>query len=142
MYVTLELFREPYSYAFFPLSVIIPFFYSFFVLLLNWINSISVFTKINGVVFCLFVWSFSSHSRIFSLIWRRHIAGEGLQIFTYAWHLCKLRSEFVSGAVTTCFNDVGLSLLGFEHVTFRLRGKGCNPLRHRRVCMMCISENI
>ena len=28
-----------------------------------------------------------------------------------------------SGAVTTCFNDLGLSRLGFEHPTFRLRGE-------------------
>ena len=34
------------------------------------------------------------------------------------------------GAVTTCFYDVGLSLLGFEHPTFRLRGHRC--VRHSR----------
>ena len=28
----------------------------------------------------------------------------------------------VHGAVTTCFYDLGLSQLGFEHPTFRLRG--------------------
>ena len=37
-----------------------------------------------------------------------------------------------SGAVTICFNDLGLSRLGFEHPTFRMRGERCNPLRHRR----------
>ena len=68
--------------------------------------------------------------------------GEGLQILTYARLLWPLSSEgslachtecytgqlfiighllgtvtltFGSGAVTTCFNDLGLSRLGFEH---------------------------
>ena len=35
------------------------------------------------------------------------------------------------GAVTTCFNDLGLSRLGFEHPTFRMRGEHCNRLPHR-----------
>ena len=35
-----------------------------------------------------------------------------------------------SGIVTTCFNDLGLSQLGFEHPTFRMRGKRSNRLRH------------
>ena len=39
---------------------------------------------------------------------------------------------FSSGAVATCFYDLGLSRLGFEHPMFRLRGKHSNPLRHRR----------
>ena len=30
---------------------------------------------------------------------------------------------FSSGAVTTCFYDLGLSRLGFEHPTYRLRGQ-------------------
>ena len=34
--------------------------------------------------------------------------------------------------VTTCFYDLHLSRLGFEHPTFRLRGQRSNPLRHRR----------
>ena len=33
---------------------------------------------------------------------------------------------FGSGAVTTCFNDLGLSRLEFEHPTFRLRGERSN----------------
>ena len=37
-----------------------------------------------------------------------------------------------SGAVITCFNDLGLLRLGFEHLTFRMRGKRSNPLHHRR----------
>ena len=85
---------------------------------------------------CLFGF-FPSHSRIFSLFWRRHLAGEGLQILAYARYWWLLSSEgsltchtycdtgqpfimvisevihtwcraFGGGAVTTCFNDVGL----------------------------------
>ena len=41
-----------------------------------------------------------------------------------------------SGAVTTCFNDIGLLRLGFEHPTFRLRGERSIPLRHRRGCQL------
>ena len=37
-----------------------------------------------------------------------------------------------SGAVTTCFYDLGLSGLRFEHPTFRLRGQRPYPLRRRR----------
>ena len=38
---------------------------------------------------------------------------------------------FGSGVVTTCFYDLCLSRLGFEHPTFRIRGERCNRLRHR-----------
>ena len=34
--------------------------------------------------------------------------------------------SFSSGAVTTCFYNLGMSLLGFEHPTFRLQGHGCS----------------
>ena len=37
---------------------------------------------------------------------------------------------FSSGAVTTCVYDLGLSRLGFEYSTFRLRGQRSSPLRH------------
>ena len=47
------------------------------------------------------------------------------------WHSHLLLS-FSSGAVTTCFHDLGLSQLGFEHPTFRLRGQRFNPLRQGR----------
>ena len=46
--------------------------------------------------------------------------------------LTPIAERFGSGAVTACFNDLGLSQLGFEHPTFCLRGKRSNPLRHRR----------
>ena len=39
---------------------------------------------------------------------------------------------FVSGTVTTCFYDLGLSWLGLEHQTFRLRGERSYPLRNHR----------
>ena len=39
---------------------------------------------------------------------------------------------FGSGVFTTFFNDLGLSRLGFENSTIRLRGECSNRLRHRR----------
>ena len=45
-----------------------------------------------------------------------------------------------SGAVTTCFKDLGLSCLGFEHPTFRLQGKRSYPLCHRCVLLMCVTH--
>ena len=39
--------------------------------------------------------------------------------------------QFGSGAVTTCFYDLDLWRLGFEHPTFRLRAQRSYPLRHR-----------
>ena len=104
------------------------------------------------------IWSFSSHSRIFLLFGDVTIAGEGLQILTYAQHLWPLSSvgslachaycdtghpsprtrdthtkcrAFGSGAVATCFKDLGL-WLGFEHPTFRLRSEHSNPVCRRR----------
>ena len=41
---------------------------------------------------------------------------------------------FGHGDVTTCFYDMGLSRLGFEHPTFRLASERSSPLRHRRGC--------
>ena len=45
---------------------------------------------------------------------------------------------FSSGAVTTCFYDLGLSRLPFEHPNFRLRGELSNALLlfHRPGCMV------
>ena len=37
---------------------------------------------------------------------------------------------FSSGAVTTCFNNLGLSRLGLKHPTFCLRGQRSNHHRH------------
>ena len=51
-------------------------------------------------------------------------------IYTDPWLHTYYRA-LSSGAVTTCFYDLGMSRLGFEHPTFRLRGQCSNPLRHR-----------
>ena len=40
------------------------------------------------------------------------------------------RRAFGSGAVSTCFNYLDLSRLGFKHLTFRLRDEHSYPLRH------------
>ena len=47
------------------------------------------------------------------------------------WHSHILPSVW-QWNVTTCFYYLGLSRLGFEHPTFRKRGKRSNPLHHRR----------
>ena len=44
---------------------------------------------------------------------------------------------FGTGDVTTCFYELGLSRLGFEHPIFILRGERSNPLRHRRSPRLC-----
>ena len=89
--------------------------------------------------FCLIFLSFSSHSRIFHSLGDVTITRERQQILTYIWHSWQLSSEgslecptcdtdqpiimviyrtcdtytccwaFGSGAVTTCFNNLGLS---------------------------------
>ena len=97
---------------------------------------------------CLFVWSLSSHSRIFHSYGDVNITGEGLQISACALHSWPLSSEgsiachndtghpfimvlfcgeFSNGTVTTCFYDLVLWRLGFEHPTFRLPGKRSKP---------------
>ena len=43
-----------------------------------------------------------------------------------------------SGAVITCFYDLGLSWLGFEHSTFGLRGQCSNRLRQRSDFCVCV----
>ena len=94
----------------------------------------------------LFVWGFTSYSRIFHPYKDATITGTGLQILTFAWHfrpVCNagsfacytdcdtghpfIRSSpgtrdtpiycqaFCSGAVTTCFYDLGLPRLGFDY---------------------------
>ena len=54
-------------------------------------------------------------------------------------------SAFCTGAVSTCFYDLGLSRLGFEHPTFSLRDARSNWLRHRHglfVVNTCINKGI
>ena len=51
---------------------------------------------------CLFVWSFPSHSRIFHSFENVTIAGEGLQILTYARHSWQLSIEGSFAYYTYC----------------------------------------
>ena len=57
----------------------------------------------------LFVWSLSSHSRIFHSYGDVTIAGEGLQILIYARHSCPLSSEGSLTYHTYC--DTGLPFI-------------------------------
>ena len=103
------------------------------------------------VLVCLFVWGFSSHSRIYHPYGDVIIAGEGLQILTCAQHLWPLSSEGSLACHTYCIVHlrgpvtltptavrltVELSLPVF--MTKFCRGWDSNtqpsacPLRHRR----------
>ena len=62
---------------------------------------------------------------LYMLVTHGHWAVRVRDTHTYCW-------AFSSGAVTTCFYDLVLSWLNFEHPTFRMRGERSNPLRHRR----------
>ena len=70
------------------------------------------------------------------LMW--HGASVYMVISVHPWHSHLYCREFGSGAATTCFYDWGLSRMEFEHPTFRLRGEGSNPLRHRFGLIMYI----
>ena len=63
-----------------------------------------------------------------SSVYNGHLQGPRTDTHTY----CR---AFGSRAVIACFNDLGLSRLGFEHPSFRLRRELNNPLRHRRGLM-------
>ena len=54
------------------------------------------------IIFCLFVWGLSSHSRIFHSYGDVTVAGEGLQILTYARHSWPLSSEISLACNTYC----------------------------------------
>ena len=81
------------------------------------------------------------------------ITDEGLQILTYTRHSCPWSSECslachmycdtghlwdlvtltpVADPVTTCFNNFVLSLMEFEHPTFRMQDQNCNRQLYRR----------
>ena len=130
-------------------------------------------TFIHRLFVCFFVclWFFVQ-SENFSLIWRRHnywwkaanfdlcsalIAIEQWGFFSVPhllWHGASSPrtrdthtnwSAFCTGAVSTCFYDLGLSRLGFEHPTFSLRDARSNWLRHLRglfVVNTCINKGI
>ena len=97
----------------------------------------------------LFVWGLSYHSWI--LTYARYLwplSSEGsLACYTY----CNTGHPFIIGylrgpvtltpiaerlamelSFITCFYNLGLPRLRFEHPLFRLRGERSNPLRHRR----------
>ena len=109
--------------------------------------------------FCLYVWSFLSHSRIFPSYGNVTIADEGLQIWPMLgthmaielwgflsvphllWHRASIYNGHIRGPVTLTpiakhlelslpVYDLVLSRLGFEHPTFRLLGECSYPLRH------------
>ena len=107
---------------------------------------------IKQLPFCLF--GVCDPLENFSLIWRRHhhqwraanfdlcsalMAIEQWGFFSVPyllWYGASVYNGHPRGPVTpvavkTCFNDLGLSRLGFEHLTFRLRGQLSIPLRHR-----------
>ena len=114
-------------------------------------------SSIANYVFYLFV-EFFVPLENFSLIWRRHhticrwwavnfdlcsdlMVTEQWGFFILShllWHQASVYNThtliraFDSGAVTTCFQDLGLWRLGFKHPTFRFRNEQSNPLRHRR----------
>ena len=96
----------------------------------------------------LFVWGFSSHSRIF----HSYEDLKGFKMLTYTrpslaieqwgffsvphllWHGASVhtcRRSFGSEAFTICYYDLGLSRLGIEHLTFRMRGEHSNRPRPR-----------
>ena len=84
--------------------------------------------------FCLFVWGFSSHSRIFQSFGNVCIAGEGLQTVTRVirlkWSSLRTRDSHKRLAVELSRPVFTTSRLGLEHPTFRLRGEHSSPLRH------------
>ena len=129
--------------------------------------------KLNTNPVCLFVWSFSSQSRIFHSFgddhcrWTAahfdvcsvlisveqwgffnvpHLLWNGASVYNghLQWPvaLTTLCRAFGSGAVTSCFNDLGLSQLGFEHPTFRMWGERSYQLRHRSGPIQCETEEI
>ena len=140
------------------------FFCTFRYICISWalVADILIFLHIIDSFVCLFVWSFSSHWRIFHTYGDVTINDGRLQILTNALHVWPLSNEgslachtywdtgrpfrwssqrirdthtycpaFVSGALTTCFYGLRLSLLGFKHPTFRLRDDRSNRLRNR-----------
>ena len=122
------------------------------------VRNISWFSPffIHGFFYCLFVClEFLVPLENFSLVWRRHhcqwraanfdlcsalMAIEQWGFFSLPhllWHGTTVYNGRLRGpvtltfgrwAVTTCFNDLGLKRLGFEHPTYRLRGERSNPL--------------
>ena len=98
----------------------------------------------------LFVEGLSSYSRIFHSYGDASITGEGLQMLTYSRHFfsvlhlllheASVSNGHLRGPLTlthiaerlevklSLTTDLGLSRLGFEHTTFRLRGQRSTSL--------------
>ena len=64
--------------------------------------------------YCLFVWSLSSHSKIFHSYGKVTIAGEGLQILTYARNLWPLSSKDYLTRHTYCDTGLPFTMYIFE----------------------------
>ena len=96
-------------------------------------------------IVCLFAWDFRPTREFFTYIEKSPLSSEGsLACHTYSPITCNTHTyckAFDKGPVTTCFYDLGLSRLGFEHPIFRMRGQRSNPLRHRHdKCFIIISN--
>ena len=104
---------------------------------------------------CLFVWSFTSHSRIFHSYGDVTITGLQILPILYTrgffsvphllWHdlrgpvtLTLIAKCLAVELSLLCFYDLGLLRLGFVHPTFRLWGERSSPLRHGRAQCMCL----
>ena len=74
------------------------------------------YQMINQSIICLFVSGFSSHSRFFHSDGDVTIAGEGLQILTYARHSWPLSSEGSLAYQTYCDTVHSLVMVIFETV--------------------------
>ena len=78
-------------------------------------------------------WPLSSEGSLacHALLWHGHpfimvVSEDPTHTHTSSW-------AFSTGSVTTCFYELGLAQLRFEHLNFRLRGQHSNPLRHSRI---------
>ena len=97
-------------------------------------NSYSIFfPEIYAPFKFLFVWSFSSHS-----IWRRHHCRWRAANFDLCSALTPNAWVFVSGAVTTCFNDLGLLQLGLN---IQPSACGANTTPRYRIGKLSIYSN-
>ena len=90
-------------------------------------------------LFVSFVWDFSSHSRIFHSYWDVTIAGEGLQISTYARHSWPLSSEGSLACHTYCDTGHPFIMVIFEdlwhsHPLPSVCQWSCHYLFLRQVC--------
>ena len=120
-------------------TTIISFNVNFIQVITNWLKSMQ-YPKLQIVCFfvCLI---FFVQLENFSLIWRRRLlwslSSEGSLNFCDTGQSSPRTRDirtycrsFGTWTVTTCFYDLCLSQLIFEHPTIHLRGKRSSPLRH------------